>query len=99
MADIGRIITTGAKTKVGKEFTKDLIEQAQGLIKTGKTTEATKLLQKKKTPVKVGEKETRAVKGAETVVNITKKDIKVKKPEVSAEQTDDFFKFTAVEIS
>ena len=58
MADIGRIITTGAKTKVGKEFTKDLIEQAQGLIKTGKTTEATKLLQKKKTPVKVGEKET-----------------------------------------
>ena len=36
MADIGRIITTGAKTKVGKEFTKDLIEQAQGLIKTGK---------------------------------------------------------------
>ena len=93
MADIGRIITTGAKTKVGKEFTKDLIEQAQGLIKTGKTTEATKLLQKKKIPVKVGDKKTQVVEGAETVVKIEKKDIKVKKPEISAEQSDDFFKY------
>ena len=93
MADIGRIITTGAKTKVGKEFTKTLVEGAQSIIKTGKTTEATKLLQKKKTPVKVGEKETQAVKGAETVVNITKKDIKVKKPEVSAAQADEFIDY------
>ena len=77
MADLGRIITTGAKTKVGKEFTKGLIETAQSLIKTGKTTDATKLLQKKKTPVKIGEKETQVVEGAETVVKIKKKDIQI----------------------
>ena len=95
MADLGRIITTGAKTKVGKEFVKSVTETAQTIIKGGKTKEAQKLLEKKKTPVKIGPRETEVVEGAETVTKITKKDIKVKKPEVSADQADEaLFQYT-----
>ena len=53
------------------------------------------LLEKKKTPVKIGTKEEEVVEGTQTVTKITKKDIKVKKPEVSADQADEaLFQYT-----
>ena len=87
------------KTPIVKEFAKKIISEAQELIKSGKTKEAQKLLEKKQTPVKIGQKETTVVEGAETVTKITKKDIKVKKPEVSADQADEalfLYKVTAI---
>jgi len=86
----------GSAIKIGKELVPKIISEAQELIKSGKTKEAQKLLEKKKTPVKVGTKETEVVEGAETVTKITKKDIKVKKPEaISAEAADEaLFQYT-----
>ena len=75
--------------KIYKEFAVKLFEEAQPIIKTGKTKEAIKLLDKKKTPVQVGPIKKEVTEGAETVTKITKKDIKVKKPEVSVDQADE----------
>ena len=82
--------------KVTKEFvTKTVIPTAQELIKGGKTKKAETLLEKKKTPVKIGDKEEVVVEGAETVTKVTKKDIKVKKPEISADQAEEaLFQYT-----
>ena len=75
--------------KIYKEFAVKLFEEAQPIIKSGKTKEAIKLLDKKKTPVQVGPIKKEVTEGAETVTKITKKDIKVKKPEVSVDQADE----------
>jgi hypothetical protein len=83
--------------KIAQEFvTKTIIPKVEEIIKSGKTTAAQKLLEKKKTPVKIGTKETEVVEGVETVTKITKKDIKVKKPEaISAEAADEaLFQYT-----
>ncbi len=84
--------------KVTKEFvTKTVIPTVKELIEGGgKLKKAQDLLEKKKTPVKIGDKETTVVDGAETVTKITKKDIKVKKPEaITAEAADEaLFQYT-----
>jgi hypothetical protein len=83
--------------KIAQEFvTKTIIPKVEEIIKSGKTTAVQKLLEKKKTPVKIGTKETEVVEGVETVTKITKKDIKVKKPEaISAEAADEaLFQYT-----
>ena len=72
-----------------KEVATEIISKTGEIIKSGKKLkQATDLLEKKQIPVKVGDKKTQVVEGAETSIKVSKKDFKVKKPTevVSAEE-------------
>ena len=74
---------------LGKEIVKDVIEEAGKIVKTGKTKKAETLLEKKKIPVKIGDKKEVVAEGTESVIKVSKKDFKVKQPKVNVDQSDE----------
>ena len=62
---------------LGKEIVKDVIEEAGKIVKTGKTKKAETLLEKKKIPVKIGDRKEVVAEGTESVIKVSKKDFKV----------------------
>ena len=67
---------------IGKEIVKETIEAAGKIVEKGKTKKATELLEKKPIKVKVGDDVTQTKKDVDTVITVSKKDFKVKKPKV-----------------
>ena len=78
-------------TVVGKEGAKALLDQAQKIIKTGKTKKRETLVDKKKVDqIKIGEAKAEIVAN-EAKIKVTQKDLKLKnKPEVNVDQADEF---------
>jgi len=75
----------------GKVGAKALLDQAQKIIKTGKTKDRKTLVDKKKVDqIKIDEVKAEVVAN-EAKINVSKKDLKLKnKPEVNVDQADEF---------
>ena len=75
----------------GKVAAKELLDQAQKIIKTGKTKKRDTLVDKKKLDkIKIDEVRAEIVAN-EAKINVSKKDLKLKnKPEVNVDQSDEF---------
>jgi len=73
-----------------KEVATEIISKTGEIIKSGKKLKkATELLEKKPIKVKVGDKVTETAKDVETQIKVSKKDFKIKKAEISADQAEE----------
>ena len=75
---------------IAKDIATGIISKAGEIVKSGaKTKKATELLEKKPIIVKVGDDVTKTKKDVDTVITVSKKDFKVKKPKISADQAEE----------